>query len=701
MKSYVLPVPPVLEQCAVDLWDLLCSVINLYNLKQEVFSVFRFFFFFFFSVLKKKKKKKNVNRETQCNWPAVLDHYLKRSLLSGRAMVRAWGPMQPNDPAFRLRATKLRSVFERYLAEYEDDAWAHPFDAYEGLSDDEIRSFGYAEGALQTVDSFKEKAEETARQLMLKDTPLAELEQLYWNILESRDTRMVVEYANDLSVVTYGSGFPRDEHEPMSRHPWNLNVLPKLPSSLFHHAKEVIHGVTDPMLYFGGVFTSFAWHVEDHFLYSINYHHGGAPKVWYGVGSDHAEALERAMKAELPELFDRHPDLLHQLVTMLSPAALVRRGVPVCTAVQEPGDFVITFPRGYHSGWNAGFNLAEAVNFAMPDWLVWGVRSLDNYIKTRRMCAFSHEELILSCAQSFPVSYVARHLLQELYRLTLNYDELRRRVHVGGVRLMFKAEKCGDILHCTKCLADCYFACIQCHCSKQERVCLRCCNEGRVDWCTGHCQGLFLFERVPMEVLESLIQKLETRLTLPAICSLRRSESVDIFSAQLNYVNRVSAKGAAGVTSKAVSLDIPMARPASLRSKLARRGGVMSLTPQQEATLRCPDSAAVRLPTLFFVEDRLRIRRRVEGVAKAVFADHSPALIPPRNEDSKHHHYLSHQSASSSGNPESDDVLVKASPAKETSAKRTAPEDDSATRLMPSPRADTKRRVVIDLTCDD
>lgn len=48
----------------------------------------------------------------------------------------------------------------------------------------------------------------------------------------------------------------------MARHPWNLNVLPKRDASLFHHTTEVIHGVTDPMLYFGMAFTSFAWHVE-------------------------------------------------------------------------------------------------------------------------------------------------------------------------------------------------------------------------------------------------------------------------------------------------------------------------------------------------------------------------------------------------------------------------------------------------------
>lgn len=39
-------------------------------------------------------------------------------------------------------------------------------------------------------------------------------------------------------------------------------------------------------------------------------------------------------------------------------------GVQVYRAVQQPGDFVLTFPRSYHAGFGCGFQVGEAVNFA-------------------------------------------------------------------------------------------------------------------------------------------------------------------------------------------------------------------------------------------------------------------------------------------------------------------------------------------------
>ena len=95
----------------------------------------------------------------------------------------------------------------------------------------------------------------------------------------------------------------------------------------------------------------------------------GEPKTWYGVPGDCAVDFERSMKEAAPELFEAQPDLLHQLVTIINPNALTAKGVPVVRTNQYAGEFVVTFPRAYHAGFNHGLNLAEAVNFATADWV--------------------------------------------------------------------------------------------------------------------------------------------------------------------------------------------------------------------------------------------------------------------------------------------------------------------------------------------
>jgi [histone H3]-trimethyl-L-lysine4 demethylase len=82
--------------------------------------------------------------------------------------------------------------------------------------------------------------------------------------------------------------------------------------------------------------------------------HWGATKTWYGIPGDYADPFESAMKQEAPDLFDAQPDLLFQLVTLMSPDRLKQNGVPVYACDQRPGEFVVTFPKAYHAGFNHG-----------------------------------------------------------------------------------------------------------------------------------------------------------------------------------------------------------------------------------------------------------------------------------------------------------------------------------------------------------
>lgn len=60
----------------------------------------------------------------------------------------------------------------------------------------------------------------------------------------------------------------------------------------------------------------FAWHVEDADLYSVNFLHGGAPKIWYCVSPKDKAKFERLAGTLNPEQlrsckgFLRHKDIL-------------------------------------------------------------------------------------------------------------------------------------------------------------------------------------------------------------------------------------------------------------------------------------------------------------------------------------------------------------------------------------------------------
>lgn len=63
------------------------------------------------------------------------------------------------------------------------------------------------------------------------------------------------------------------------------------------------------------------------------------------------------------------PEFLRHKTQIASPTFLESNGIPVHRCVQHEGEFMITFPFGYHSGYNLGFNCAESVNFALSSWI--------------------------------------------------------------------------------------------------------------------------------------------------------------------------------------------------------------------------------------------------------------------------------------------------------------------------------------------
>lgn len=68
--------------------------------------------------------------------------------------------------------------------------------------------------------------------------------------------------------------------------------------------------------------------------------------------------------------------------------------------MHEAGSFVITFPNAYHAGFNTGFNCAEAVNFAPPDWLPHGSDAIRKYREQQKPVTISHDQLLASIVSS-------------------------------------------------------------------------------------------------------------------------------------------------------------------------------------------------------------------------------------------------------------------------------------------------------------
>ncbi|GLT70150.1 hypothetical protein SLA2020_422470 [Shorea laevis] len=199
----------------------------------------------------------------------------------------------------------------------------------------------------------------------------------------------------------------------LSNSPWNLQVIARSPGSLTCFMPDDIPGVTSPMVYIGMLFSWFAWHVEDHELHSMNFLHTGSSKTWYAVPGDYALAFEEAihMKAYGGNM-DRLAalSLLGEKTTLVSPELVVASGIPCCRLVQNPGEFVVTFPRAYHVGFSHGFNCGEAANFGTPQWLQVAKEAAVRRAAMNYLPMLSHQQLLYVLTMSF-ISRVPRSLL--------------------------------------------------------------------------------------------------------------------------------------------------------------------------------------------------------------------------------------------------------------------------------------------------
>uniref|UniRef100_A0A8C9SJI2 [histone H3]-trimethyl-L-lysine(4) demethylase n=1 Tax=Scleropages formosus TaxID=113540 RepID=A0A8C9SJI2_SCLFO len=385
-------------------------------------------------------------------------------------------------------------------------------------------AFGFEQATREyTLQSFGEmadtfKADYFNMPVHMVPTELVERE--FWRLVSSIEEDVTVEYGADIHSKEFGSGFPVNngrreltlEEQEYARSGWNLNVMPVLDQSVLCHINGDISGMKVPWLYVGMVFSAFCWHIEDHWSYSINYLHWGEPKTWYGVPGFAAEHLEDVMKRLTPELFEFQPDLLHQLVTIMNPNILMAHGVPVVRTNQCAGEFVITFPRAYHSGFNQGYNFAEAVNFCTADWLPAGRSCIEHYRRLRRYCVFSHEELackMAACPERLDLNLAAA-THREMFSIVQEERQLRKGLLEKGIT---EAEREAfellpdDERQCHKCKTTCFLSALACTNCPERLVCLY----HTQDLCPCPTEKHYLRYRYTLDELLAMLHRLKVR----------------------------------------------------------------------------------------------------------------------------------------------------------------------------------------------
>lgn len=193
----------------------------------------------------------------------------------------------------------------------------------------------------------------------------ADLDRIYWETM----TEHAPIYGADLSGTISD---PELEH-------WNINKLGTILDLIGDELNISIEGVNTAYLYFGMWKTTFCWHDEDMDLYSINYLHFGASKTWYAIPPRYGKKFEKLCTALYPKSAKTCAAFLRHKMTVLAPKWLKDYDIPYDTITQEPGEFMITFPYGYHCGYNHGFNCAESTNFAIERWINYGKYSSKCY----------------------------------------------------------------------------------------------------------------------------------------------------------------------------------------------------------------------------------------------------------------------------------------------------------------------------------
>lgn len=176
-------------------------------------------------------------------------------------------------------------------------------------------------------------------------------------------SKLEINYWKNITYIPplYGADTPGSIFRPNVSY-WNVtrldNLLNKMKVALPGFTHLLISllnfcidlGVNTSYLYFGMWKSTFGWHLEDMNLYSINYIHYGAPKQWYAIPQSQRLKFERIARETYPSESAHCSEFLRHKTFVFSERFLRNVQIDVLKCVQSAGEFIITFPLGYHSG---------------------------------------------------------------------------------------------------------------------------------------------------------------------------------------------------------------------------------------------------------------------------------------------------------------------------------------------------------------
>lgn len=325
------------------------------------------------------------------------------------------------------RVTKLDDIYCKFLLPYDtlshdertklleevDDDWREREKRL--AADEESGNNGSGEGSEESSDTddnvyecitkgksmplsvFFRIARNTMATWFKDSTPSpSDVEAEFWRHVSTKTCHVCV-HCGSIDSGTWGYGFPTTKSSNTSRHPWNLKVLTNSPGSILRSLGPLM-GVTVPTLHVGMLFSCCCWYRDPHALPWIEYLHTGASKIWYGVPDSRASELREAMYPLLPRHIRDRKIWLPSDTMMVPPQFLLNGGVSLCRVVQEPGQFILVFPKAFTSSICTGYLVSESVYFAQPSWLSTAVQVFKDIQDSCEPPVFSMHKLLFNIA---------------------------------------------------------------------------------------------------------------------------------------------------------------------------------------------------------------------------------------------------------------------------------------------------------------